>query len=73
MEGVPAALTAPRSAAEEDGAGAGAFDHKCQKSQQRQMMAIVAAVATRAGRGRVTLPFYCYIKHSESPGIAKLY
>jgi hypothetical protein len=57
VEGVPAALTAPRSAAEEDGAGAGAFDRKCQKSQQRQMMAIVAAVATRAGRGRVTLPF----------------
>ena len=55
-KGVAAELTDPRSAAEED-AGAGAFDRKCQKSQQRQMMAIVAAVATRAGRGRVTLPF----------------
>jgi hypothetical protein len=47
----------PRAATEEDGGGADALDREYQKSQQRQRMATVAAVATRAGRGRVTVPF----------------
>ena len=56
-EEVSARLTGPRAATEEDGGGADALDREYQKSQQRQRTATVAAVATTAGRGRVTEPF----------------
>jgi putative SOS response-associated peptidase YedK len=56
-EGVSAALTGPRAAAEEDGAATDAFDRECQKSQLRQRTATVAAAATRIRRGWVTMPF----------------
>ena len=72
MEEVPAALTGPRAAAEEDGAGVDAFDRECQKSQQRQSRATVAAVAIRAGRGWVTVPFLVLNIASQRLGYRRL-